>query len=38
VKVSKGDSLLIRDGADRVVNTGRRAGRLLVVGVATPGA
>jgi transcriptional regulator with XRE-family HTH domain len=38
VKVSKGDSLLIRDGADRVVNTGRRPGRLLVVGVATPGA
>jgi transcriptional regulator with XRE-family HTH domain len=37
VKVTKGDALLIRDGADRVVNSGRGAGRLLVVGVATAG-
>jgi transcriptional regulator with XRE-family HTH domain len=37
VKVAKGDALLVRDGADRVVNTGRGAGRLLVVGVATAG-
>lgn len=33
--VSRGDAVLIRDGADRVVNTGRRSGRLLVVGVTT---
>ena len=33
VKLSRGDAVLIRDGADRVVNTGRRAGRLLIVGV-----
>jgi XRE family transcriptional regulator, regulator of sulfur utilization len=26
---------VIRDGADRVINIGRRPGRLLVVGVAT---
>jgi transcriptional regulator with XRE-family HTH domain len=38
VKVAKGDAILIRDGADRVVNTGRGLGRLLVVGVATAGA
>ena len=37
VKVGKGDTLLVRDGADKVVNTGRRPGRLLVVGVATAG-
>jgi transcriptional regulator with XRE-family HTH domain len=33
VTVSRGDAVLIRDGADRVVNTGRRSGRLLIVGV-----
>jgi transcriptional regulator with XRE-family HTH domain len=33
VKLSRGDAVLIRDGADRVANTGRRAGRLLIVGV-----
>ena len=33
VTVSRGDAVLIRDGADRVVNTGRRPGRLLIVGV-----
>jgi transcriptional regulator with XRE-family HTH domain len=33
VSLSRGDAVLIRDGADRVVNTGRRAGRLLIVGV-----
>jgi transcriptional regulator with XRE-family HTH domain len=33
VKLSRGDAVLIRDGADRVVNTGRRPGRLLIVGV-----
>src|SRR5262249_20390312 len=33
VTVARGDSVLIRDGADRVANTGRRAGRLLIVGV-----
>jgi transcriptional regulator with XRE-family HTH domain len=33
VAVSRGDAVLIRDGADRVVNTGRRSGRLLIVGV-----
>ncbi|HVW46086.1 MAG TPA: helix-turn-helix domain-containing protein [Solirubrobacterales bacterium] len=37
VKVSRGDSVLVRDGADRVANTGRGKGRLLVVGVATGG-
>ena len=26
VKVAKGDALLVRDGADRVVNTGRSTG------------
>jgi transcriptional regulator with XRE-family HTH domain len=35
VQVSRGDAVLVRDGADRVVNIGRRPGRLLVVGVAT---
>jgi transcriptional regulator with XRE-family HTH domain len=35
VNVSRGDAVLIRDGADRVANVGRRPGRLLVVGVAT---
>ena len=35
--VSRGDAVLIRDGADRVVNTGRRAGRLLIVGVTVGG-
>jgi transcriptional regulator with XRE-family HTH domain len=33
VTLSRGDAVLIRDGADRVVNTGRRSGRLLIVGV-----
>jgi transcriptional regulator with XRE-family HTH domain len=33
VKLSRGDAVLIRDGADRVVNIGRRPGRLLIVGV-----
>jgi transcriptional regulator with XRE-family HTH domain len=37
VKVKSGDSVLIRDGADRVVNVGRGKGRLLIVGVATAG-
>jgi transcriptional regulator with XRE-family HTH domain len=35
VRVGRGDAVLVRDGADRVVNVGRRPGRLLVVGVAT---
>jgi transcriptional regulator with XRE-family HTH domain len=35
VEVSRGDAVLVRDGADRVANVGRRPGRLLVVGVAT---
>jgi transcriptional regulator with XRE-family HTH domain len=34
VEVAHGDAVLVRDGADRVVNVGRRPGRLLVVGVA----
>lgn len=33
VNLSRGDAILIRDGADRVVNTGRRPARLLIVGV-----
>jgi transcriptional regulator with XRE-family HTH domain len=33
VTVSRGDAVLIRDGADRVANTARRPGRLLIVGV-----
>lgn len=37
VKVKSGDSVLVRDGADRVVNVGRGKGRLLIVGVATAG-
>jgi transcriptional regulator with XRE-family HTH domain len=37
VTVSRGDAVLVRDGADRVANVGRRPGRLLVVGVATGG-
>jgi transcriptional regulator with XRE-family HTH domain len=37
VKVSRGDAVLIRDGADRVVNVGRRPGRLLVVGLSVAG-
>ena len=37
VTVTRGDAVLVRDGADRVVNVGRRPGRLLVVGVATGG-
>ncbi|MBS1886999.1 MAG: helix-turn-helix domain-containing protein [Actinobacteria bacterium] len=37
VTVNRGDSVLIRDGADRVVNIGRRPGRLLAVGVAVGG-
>jgi transcriptional regulator with XRE-family HTH domain len=35
VEVTRGDAVLVRDGADRVANIGRRPGRLLVVGVAT---
>jgi transcriptional regulator with XRE-family HTH domain len=35
VEASRGDAVLVRDGADRVANVGRRPGRLLVVGVAT---
>jgi transcriptional regulator with XRE-family HTH domain len=35
--VSRGDAVLVRHGADRVVNVGRRPGRLLIVGVATGG-
>ncbi len=35
VKVGRGDAVLVRDGADRVVNVGRGNGRLLVVGIAT---
>jgi transcriptional regulator with XRE-family HTH domain len=34
VTVGRGDAVLVRDGADRVVNIGRRPGRILVVGVA----
>lgn len=34
VRVARGDAVLVRDGADRVVNVGRRSGRLLIVGVA----
>ncbi len=37
VQVSRGDAVLVRDGADRVVNIGRRVGRLLIVGVAGAG-
>jgi transcriptional regulator with XRE-family HTH domain len=37
VKVSRGDAVLVRDGADRVTNVGRSVGRLLIVGVS-PGA
>ena len=37
VTLSRGDALLIRDGADRVSNTGRRVGRLLIVGVTLGG-
>jgi transcriptional regulator with XRE-family HTH domain len=37
VTVSRGDAVLIRDGADRVVNVGRRAARLLIVGIAVGG-
>ncbi|HEY5331939.1 MAG TPA: helix-turn-helix domain-containing protein [Solirubrobacterales bacterium] len=37
VKVSRGDAVLVRDGADRVVNVGRGTGRLLVVGLAVGG-
>ncbi|HEY2478009.1 MAG TPA: helix-turn-helix domain-containing protein [Solirubrobacterales bacterium] len=37
VTVSRGDAVLIRDGADRVVNVARRPGRLLIVGVAVAG-
>lgn len=33
VTLSRGDAVLIRDGADRVVNTGRRPARLVIVGV-----
>jgi transcriptional regulator with XRE-family HTH domain len=33
VSVARGDAVLIRDGADRVANTSRRTGRLLIVGV-----
>jgi transcriptional regulator with XRE-family HTH domain len=34
VTVGRGDAVLVRDGADRVANIGRRPGRILVVGVA----
>jgi transcriptional regulator with XRE-family HTH domain len=34
VTLSRGDAVLIRDGADRVVNTGRRPARLLIVVVS----
>jgi transcriptional regulator with XRE-family HTH domain len=37
VKVARGDAVLVRDGADRVVNVGRGPGRLLVVGLAVGG-
>jgi transcriptional regulator with XRE-family HTH domain len=37
VKVARGDVVLVRDGADRVVNVGRSTGRLLVVGLADRG-
>jgi redox-sensitive bicupin YhaK (pirin superfamily) len=33
VTVSRGDAVLVRDGADRVANIGRRLGRIIVVGV-----
>jgi transcriptional regulator with XRE-family HTH domain len=33
VTLSRGDAVLIRDGADRVANIGRRPARLLIVGV-----
>jgi transcriptional regulator with XRE-family HTH domain len=35
VRIGRGDGVLIRDGADRVVNVGRGVGRLLVVGLST---
>jgi transcriptional regulator with XRE-family HTH domain len=34
VRVSRGDAILVNDGADRVVNIGSDRGRLIVVGVA----
>jgi transcriptional regulator with XRE-family HTH domain len=37
VTVSRGDAVMIRDGADRVANVGRRPGRLLIVGTAVGG-
>lgn len=37
VKVHRGDAVLVRDGADHVINVGRGKGKLLVVGVATGG-
>lgn len=37
VRVGKGDSVLVRDGADRISNVGRGAGRLLVVAAPTAG-
>jgi transcriptional regulator with XRE-family HTH domain len=37
VRVARGDAVLVRDGADRVVNVGRSVGRLLVVGLAVGG-
>lgn len=37
VMVARGDAVLIRDGADRVANVGRRPGRLLIVGTAVGG-
>jgi transcriptional regulator with XRE-family HTH domain len=37
VTLSRGDAILIRDGADRVSNNGRRPGRLLIVGVTLGG-
>ena len=37
VRVGKGDSVLVRDGADRISNVGRGSGRLLVVAAPTAG-
>ena len=37
VKVGRGDAVLVRDGADRIANVGRGAGRLLVVAAPTIG-
>lgn len=37
VRLGRGDGVLIRDGADRLVNVGRGVGRMLVVGLSTGG-